>query len=49
MDLGAMLAGEAGKIRIPIPSYLIRHSKGLVLYDTGLHKSMQKEPEARLG
>jgi len=49
MDLGAMLQGEAGKIRIPVPSYLIRHPKGLVLYDTGLHKSMQTNANARLG
>jgi N-acyl homoserine lactone hydrolase len=49
MDLGAMLEGESGKIRIPVPSYLIRHPKGLVLYDTGLHKSMQTDADARLG
>lgn len=49
MDLGSMLEGETGKIRIPVPSYLIRHPKGLVLYDTGLHKSMQTEPDKRLG
>lgn len=49
MDLGAMLKGEQGKIRIPVPSYLIRHPKGLALYDTGLHKSMQTSPDDRLG
>lgn len=49
MDLGSMLKGEEGKIKIPVPSYLIRHPKGLVLYDTGLHKSMQDAPDDRLG
>ena len=49
MDFGAMLEGETGKIRIPVPSFLIRHPKGLVLYDTGLHKSMQTTPAERLG
>ncbi len=49
MDLDSMLAGETGKIKIPVPSYLIRHPKGLVLYDTGLHKSMQQTPDERLG
>lgn len=49
MDFGAMLKGESGKIRIPVPSFLIRHPKGLVLYDTGLHKSMQSTPDDRLG
>ncbi len=49
MDYGSMLEGETGKIRIPVPSFLIRHPKGLVLYDTGLHKSMQSAPDDRLG
>ena len=49
MDLGSMLEGETGKIKIPVPSYLIRHPRGLVLYDTGLHKSMQQTPDDRLG
>ena len=49
IDLGAMLEGESGRIRIPVPSYLIRHPRGLVLYDTGLHKSMQTDADARLG
>lgn len=49
MDLGSMLQGETGKIKIPVPSYLIKHPKGLVLYDTGLHKSMQTTPDDRLG
>lgn len=49
MDFGSMLEGETGKIRIPVPSFLIRHPRGLVLYDTGLHKSMQSAPDDRLG
>ena len=49
MDYGALLKGETGKIRIPVPCYLIKHPNGLVLFDTGLHKSMQTDQEARLG
>lgn len=49
MSLKAMLAGEEGKLKVPVPSYLIRHPKGNVLFDTGLNKQIQSDPEARLG
>lgn len=48
-DLHAFLAGESGRITIPVPCYLIDHPKGRVLFDTGLHVSTQSDPVARLG
>ncbi|MBO9499257.1 MAG: N-acyl homoserine lactonase family protein [Novosphingobium sp.] len=36
MDLGYFLAGEAGRITIPVTAYLIDHPKGLALFDSGL-------------
>ena len=48
-DLGGFLAGEPGRIRVPIPSYLIEHPKGLVLFDSGMHPDAQRDPAGRLG
>ncbi len=49
LPLGAFLAGEAGTIKIPVPSYLIVHPKGKVLYDTGLNLAAQADAEGYLG
>ena len=49
MALGAMLEGERGRIKVPVPSYLIEHPKGRVLFDSGLHPATQTDPAARLG
>lgn len=48
-DLGLFLKGESGSLNIPVPSYLIRHPKGLAVFDTGLHRETQSDPKARLG
>ncbi|PCJ70625.1 MAG: MBL fold metallo-hydrolase [Rhodobiaceae bacterium] len=34
---GFLLAGEKGLITVPVPSYLIVHSKGRAVFDSGLH------------
>lgn len=36
-------------ITIPVPSYLITHPQGNVVFDTGVHCSVMKDPVARLG
>ena len=36
MPLRAFLDGQDGEIRLPVPCYLIKHSKGMVLFDSGL-------------
>jgi glyoxylase-like metal-dependent hydrolase (beta-lactamase superfamily II) len=48
-DLGMMLAGLDGKIRFPVPAYLIEHPKGRVLFDTGMHPQSQHDAMGRIG
>ena len=47
--LGAFLKGEAGRVRVPVPCYLIEHPRGRVLFDSGLHVDTQRDPKGRLG
>lgn len=46
MPYGFFMAGETGKLAIPIPCYFIDHPKGTVLFDTGLELPLQSEDEA---
>ena len=39
-----LLKGESGMITVPVPSYLIVHPKGRVLFDTGLHEKELENP-----
>jgi glyoxylase-like metal-dependent hydrolase (beta-lactamase superfamily II) len=48
-DLGLFLEGEAGKIRVPVPSWLVLHPAGALVFDTGLHIDTQTDAEGRLG
>jgi glyoxylase-like metal-dependent hydrolase (beta-lactamase superfamily II) len=43
------LDGMTGRMRVPIPSYLIEHPDGLALFDSGLHPDAARHREARLG
>ena len=47
--LGLFLEGEHGRLRAPVPVFLIEHPKGRVVFDTGLHPDVQHDPEGRLG
>jgi glyoxylase-like metal-dependent hydrolase (beta-lactamase superfamily II) len=47
--LGNFLAGERGRLRVPVPAYLVRHPRGTVVFDSGLHLDTQTDPAARLG
>jgi glyoxylase-like metal-dependent hydrolase (beta-lactamase superfamily II) len=44
-----LLAGEDGKLTVPVPVYLIEHPKGRLVFDSGLHVDTQVDPNARLG
>jgi N-acyl homoserine lactone hydrolase len=44
----SFLKGEPGRLKIPIPGYLIEHPKGRVVFDTGLHRDLQASSD-RLG
>jgi N-acyl homoserine lactone hydrolase len=39
-DRGALIAGQSGETRIPVPAFLVEHARGLVLFDTGLHPAL---------
>ena len=47
--LSLFLEGASGRIRVPVPCYLIEHPRGAVLFDTGLHPEVQSDPAGRLG
>jgi N-acyl homoserine lactone hydrolase len=48
VDTTNLLANEPGRVKIPIPSFLIEHPKGRVVFDTGLHRDLTATPD-RLG
>src|SRR5262245_21476048 len=43
------MAGETGRLRVPVPSFLIDHPRGRVLFDSGLHPEAGTDPAGRLG
>ena len=47
--LGLFFAGEHGRLRVPVPVFLIEHPRGRVLFDTGLHPDVQHDAHGRLG
>jgi glyoxylase-like metal-dependent hydrolase (beta-lactamase superfamily II) len=49
LPLGSFLEGEKGKLKVPVPCYLIEHPKGRVLFDSGLHIDTQTDYKERLG
>jgi glyoxylase-like metal-dependent hydrolase (beta-lactamase superfamily II) len=48
VDARNILADQPGRYRLPIPSFLIEHPKGTAVFDTGLHRDLQRSPD-RLG
>ncbi len=48
-DLGYLMEGGEGRAELPIPSYLIEHPEGTVLFDTGMHPDCQHDAAARVG
>jgi len=48
-ELGRLMEGGEGQVELPLPSYLIEHPKGTVLFDTGMHPDCQRDPAGRLG
>jgi len=43
------LAGEEGRLRVPVPCFVIDHPEGAVLFDTGVHPDTVRDPRGRLG
>ncbi|MGH7048265.1 MAG: N-acyl homoserine lactonase family protein [Stellaceae bacterium] len=48
-ESGYLMEGGEGRAQLPIPSYLIEHPGGTVLFDTGMHPDCQRDPAARIG
>lgn len=48
-QLGYLMEGGEGEVRLPIPAFLIEHPKGTALFDTGMHPDCQRDPVARVG
>jgi N-acyl homoserine lactone hydrolase len=48
-SLGNLMEGGEGEVKLPVPSYLIEHPKGRLLFDTGMHPDCQRDPEGRAG
>src|ERR1700743_2467811 len=48
-DLGMLLEGGEGDIKVPIPAYLIDERKGTLLYYTGWHPDCRHDPAGRVG
>jgi glyoxylase-like metal-dependent hydrolase (beta-lactamase superfamily II) len=49
MPMNSLLSGEEGTLLVPVPSYLIDHAKGAVLFDTGLHLDLFTDKAGYLG
>ena len=47
--LGSFLEGERGRLRVPVPCYLVEHPQGRVLFDSGMHPDAGSDPHGRLG
>jgi glyoxylase-like metal-dependent hydrolase (beta-lactamase superfamily II) len=43
------MEGATGRLRVPVPSFLIDHPRGKVLFDSGLHPDAGRDPAERLG
>jgi glyoxylase-like metal-dependent hydrolase (beta-lactamase superfamily II) len=49
IPLGFLLEGAKGRIRVPVPAYLIVHPRGKALFDSGLHLRTQSDAEGYAG
>ena len=47
--MDGFLAGEPGRLRVPVPAFLIDHPKGKVLFDSGMHPGAGVDAADRLG
>jgi N-acyl homoserine lactone hydrolase len=47
--MAAFMEGAEGQIKAPVPAFLIEHPKGMVVFDTGLARAVQTDPEGQLG
>jgi len=48
-SLASFLAGGEGRVRLPVPAWLVQHPRGTLLFDAGMHVDVQHDPRGRLG
>ena len=48
-DRAGFLAGETGKLKVPVPAYLVVHEEGRVLFDTGLNVDLRTRKAELMG
>ena len=46
---GFLIEGAKGKLRVPVPAYLIVHPRGRVLFDSGPSLALQRDAAAHMG
>jgi N-acyl homoserine lactone hydrolase len=46
-DIGGLIEGETGQVRLPVPAYLIEHEGLRVVFDAGLHPAVRDVQSAR--
>ena len=44
MPTGTFLENEEGMMTVPVPAFLVKHAKGTVLFDSGLHDKLRSDP-----
>jgi N-acyl homoserine lactone hydrolase len=47
MDRSGLISGDEGRLRIPIPAYLIEHAGSLIVFDAGLPPEL-RDPDSEL-
>ena len=44
-DFGGMVTGQTGKLRVPVPAFLVEHERGRLVFDTGMHPDLREGTE----
>jgi glyoxylase-like metal-dependent hydrolase (beta-lactamase superfamily II) len=39
-DAGTMISGQTGKMRMPVPAFLVEHPRGALVFDAGMHPEL---------
>lgn len=47
-DMGTMLSGRLGEMRMPVGAFLVEHERGTLVFDTGMHPDLV-DGSSRLG
>jgi glyoxylase-like metal-dependent hydrolase (beta-lactamase superfamily II) len=40
-----MITGQTGKMRMPVPAFVVEHPRGVLVFDTGMHPELMKSTE----